>query len=325
MLAGEPMTPALELRQLTKTFEVGGGMKSLFRRDTQKHLAVDRVSLSLKPQTVLGLVGESGSGKSTCGLMAMRLLDATAGQIFVNGADITSLNPKELKPYRRKMQIVFQDSYASLDPMMTLSQIIAEPFVIHDMHTGPERSELVGDLLEKVGLDRSYRSRYPHELSGGQRQRVSIARALALKPDILVADEPTSALDVSVKAQVINLLHDLQEEMGLSILFISHELNVIRSLADEIVVMYRGRIVEQAATETIFQRAQHPYTQSLLRAIPSLDPRKRSRRKFMTPAQIAGDIPVFARDDVSILNGDAGSRPQLVKVADDHFVEAIIK
>jgi len=238
------MKPVLELKNLTKKFQMSGGFRGLMSGVVKEHVAVDNVSLGVKPQQVLGLVGESGSGKSTCGLMAMRLLDATSGQILVNGADVTAMSSAELKPLRKKMQIVFQDSYSSLDPMMTLAQIVSEPFVIHGMYTRNERSEIVGDLFEKVGLDRSYRNRYPHELSGGQRQRISIARALALKPDILVADEPTSALDVSVKAQVINLLHDLQAEMGLSILFISHELNVIRSLADEIAVMYRGCIIQ---------------------------------------------------------------------------------
>ena len=209
--------------------------------------------------------------------------------------------------------------------MMTLAQIVAEPFVIHNMHTGQERVELAGDLLQMVGLDRSYSNRYPHELSGGQRQRVSIARALALKPNILVADEPTSALDVSVKAQVINLLHDLQQEMGLSILFISHELNVIRSLADEIAVMYRGHIVEQAPTETIFQNARHPYTKSLLNAIPSLDPKQRSKKSFVTRAEIIDQIPVFRRGEISSVKEVHDLGPQLVEISDGHFVEAFIK
>ncbi len=319
------MSPVLELRNIRKSFELGRGFGSLFRAAPPPVVAVDGVSLSVLPRKVLGLVGESGSGKSTCGLMAMRLLDVTSGEIFVNGTDITRMEPAQLKPLRKQMQIVFQDSYSSLDPMMTLSQIVAEPFVIHDMYTHQERSEIVGDLFEKVGLDRSYRSRYPHELSGGQRQRISIARALALKPKILVADEPTSALDVSVKAQVINLLHDLQEEMGLSILFISHELSVIRSLADEIAVMHRGRIVEQAPTETIFQNAQHPYTQSLLNAIPSLDPRKRSRRTFMSAEDIFAKIPTVSRGDVVIAENVPTTDPQLVNVSEDHKVEAIVQ
>lgn len=319
------MRPVLELRNLRKSFEIGGGFGRMFGGTAEHFVAVDGVSLSVQPRKVLGLVGESGSGKSTCGLMAMRLLDVTSGQIIVNGTDITRLDRASLKPLRKQMQIVFQDSYSSLDPMMTLSQIVAEPFVIHGMHTQKERSEIVGDLFEKVGLDRSYRSRYPHELSGGQRQRISIARALALKPDILVADEPTSALDVSVKAQVINLLHDLQEEMGLSILFISHELNVIRSLADEIAVMHRGRIVEQAPTETIFQNARHPYTKSLLSAIPSLNPRERARRTFMSAEEIYKNIPTVSRADVTVDEDAKVSGPQLVNVAEDHKVEVIVK
>jgi oligopeptide/dipeptide ABC transporter ATP-binding protein len=319
------MSPVLELRNLRKSFDMGGSFGRFFGGATEQLVAVDDVSLSVHPRKVLGLVGESGSGKSTCGLMAMRLLDVSSGQILVNGTDITRLAPAELKPLRKQMQIVFQDSYSSLDPMMTLSQIVAEPFVIHGMYTPSERSEVVADLFEKVGLDRSYRSRYPHELSGGQRQRISIARALALKPNILVADEPTSALDVSVKAQVINLLHDLQDEMGLSILFISHELNVIRSLADEIAVMHRGRIVEQASTEAIFQNAQHPYTKSLLSAIPSLNPRERIRRTFMSAEEIYANIPTVSRADVKVGADSQVEGPQLVNIADDHKVEVFVE
>ena len=319
------MSPVLELRNLRKSFDMDSGFANFFGGAPQQIVAVDGVSLNVMPRKVLGLVGESGSGKSTCGLMAMRLLDVTSGEIIVNGTDITRLEPAVLKPLRKQMQIVFQDSYSSLDPMMTLSQIVAEPFVIHGMYTNQERNEIVGDLFEKVGLDRSYRSRYPHELSGGQRQRISIARALALKPDILVADEPTSALDVSVKAQVINLMHDLQEEMGLSILFISHELNVIRSLADEIAVMHNGRIVEQAPTETIFKDAQHPYTKSLLNAIPSLDARKRVRRSFMTAEEITANIPKVSQADITTTANVSTTGPQLVNVSEDHKVEAIVE
>ncbi|MBT7448069.1 MAG: ABC transporter ATP-binding protein [Tateyamaria sp.] len=319
------MIPALELRNLSKTFDIDGGIKSFFGGLKQQKTAVDNVNIKLMPNSVLGLVGESGSGKSTCGLMAMRLLDVTKGNIFLKGTEITNFSTAELKPRRKQMQIVFQDNYASLNPMMTLSQIISEPFVIHGLHTRTERLELVADLLEKVGLGVGYTNRYPHELSGGQRQRVSIARALALKPDILVADEPTSALDVSVKAQVINLLHDLQAEMGLSVLFISHELNVIRSLADEVVVMYRGRVVEQAPTETIFQDARHPYTKELLNAIPSFVPRQRIRRTFMSPLQIAEAIPIFSEEDILPFNEQISSQPQLAKISNDHFVEAFIE
>ena len=236
--------------------------------------------------------------------------------------DITTLKNHELKIYRKKMQIIFQDSYSSLNPMMTLAKIVIEPFVIHNLHTFNERQELAKELLNKVGLDKTYHNRYPHELSGGERQRVSIARALALKPSILVADEPTSALDVCVKAQVINLLHDLQEEMGLSILFISHELNVLRSLADNISVMYRGRIVEEGGTEIIFNNAKHPYTKSLLDAIPSLNPNDRKRRKFISAEEIETNIPKFSKDDV-VINSHSLQK-QLIQINDNHFVEGII-
>ena len=232
----------LELKNVSKIYSETKNITNFLSKNDDKFVAVDNVSFSLEAKKVLGLVGESGSGKSTCALMAMKLLDITEGEIFVNNNNITDLKLQELKQYRREMQIVFQDSYSSLDPMMTISKIIIEPFIIHKMYSANERNEIAIDLLEKVGLNKTYTNRYPHELSGGERQRVSIARALALKPSILVADEPTSALDVCVKAQVINLLQDLQDEMGLSILFISHELNVLRSLADKITVMYRGRV-----------------------------------------------------------------------------------
>ncbi len=249
------MTPALELRGLGKTFSrrAGGGF---FARHTD-HVAVRDVNLVLPRNAILGLVGESGSGKTTTGLMAMRLIEPTTGQILVDGTDITTMGHAALKPLRRKMQVVFQDSYSALDPMMTLAQIVAEPLHIHRIGTAAEQTEQALVLLARVGLDRRYGQRYPHELSGGQRQRVAIARALILQPTVLVADEPTSALDVSVKAQIINLLLDLQQERGLSILFISHDLSVVRSLTDRVAVMFNGRIVEQAPTEAIFTDARH--------------------------------------------------------------------
>ena len=253
--------------------------------------------------------------------MAMKLLDITEGEIFVNNNNITNLYLQELKKYRREMQIVFQDSYSSLDPMMTISKIIIEPFIIHNLYSTNERIEIAIDLLEKVGLNKTYTNRYPHELSGGERQRVSIARALALKPSILVADEPTSALDVCVKAQVINLLQDLQDEMGLSILFISHELNVLRSLADNITVMYRGRVVEEAPTEQIFANPIHPYTKSLLEAIPKLDPSLRKRRTFIDENYIQSNIPIFSLNDVKFVSKDH-SDIGFVEVDNNHFVEA---
>jgi ABC-type oligopeptide transport system ATPase subunit len=299
------MTPALELRNLSKTFTlpVRGGWRTTYA----DHPAVQDVSLSLPPNGILGLVGESGSGKTTTGMLAMRLVEPTSGQILVDGTDITTMDHTALKPFRRKMQVVFQDSYSALDPMMTLGQIVAEPLHIHAIGTASDQTEQALAWLYRVGLDRSYGNRYPHELSGGQRQRVAIARALILRPTVLVADEPTSALDVSVKAQIINLLLDLQIEMGLSILFISHDLSVVRSLTDRVAVMFNGRVVEQAPTEAIFTDARHPYTRSLLDAIPVLNPRLRRIRVFAP------------RDSFSAPPG-----AHLITVAPGHMVEATL-
>lgn len=315
------MKKALELKNVSKIYSETKNITNFLSKNDDKFVAVDNVSFSLETNKVLGLVGESGSGKSTCALMAMKLLEATEGDILINNNNITNLNLQELKKYRKEMQIVFQDSYASLDPMMTISKIIIEPFIIHKMYSKNERNEIALDLLEKVGLNKTYSNRYPHELSGGERQRVSIARALALKPDILVADEPTSALDVCVKAQVINLLQDLQDEMGLSILFISHELNVLRSLADKITVMYRGRVVEEAPTEEIFSNPIHPYTKSLLEAIPKLDPSLRTRRTFINDSFIQSNIPKFNLTDVNLVSKN-NSKISFVEIENNHFVEA---
>ena len=288
-------SPALELRGITKVFTLRAG-SGLFPRFTD-HVAVKNVSLILPRNKILGLVGESGSGKTTTGMLALRLTEPTSGRIFVDGTDITTLTPAALKPFRRKMQVVFQDSYSALDPMMTLAQIIAEPLHIHGVGDRPSRTASALDWLDRVGLYRSYGNRYPHELSGGQRQRVAIARALILKPDVLIADEPTSALDVSVKAQIINLLQDLATDMGLSILFISHDLSVVRSLTDSVAVMLNGRIVEQAATEVIFTDPRHAYTRALLDAIPVLNPRDRRVRTFApreTPDTAAAQLTEIA-------------------------------
>jgi ABC-type oligopeptide transport system ATPase subunit len=315
------MTPALELRGLNKSFHLktNGGLFPTY----VEHKAVRNVNLVLPRNSIVGLVGESGSGKTTTGMLAMRLVEPTSGQIFVDGTDITTLGHAALKPFRRKMQVVFQDSYSALDPMMTLTQIVAEPLHIHGIGTSSAQKILALKVLERVGLDRRYGGRYSHELSGGQRQRVAIARALILEPNVLVADEPTSALDVSVKTQIINLLLDLQKERGLSILFISHDLSVVRALTDEVAVMCDGRIVEQAPTETIFTKARHPYTRSLLDAIPVLNPRDRRDRRFLSREQIAAAVPKFSTAE---LNGsiNSGVEPQLVVIAPHHLVEAIV-
>ena len=226
----EPVAPALELRDLSKVYPAAPPRPDLLH--LVDHHAVRGVNLILPRNKIVGLVGKSGSGKTSTGMMALRLIEPTSGQILVDGADISTLDQQALKAFRRRMQVVFQDSYSALDPMMTLTQIITEPLHIHGLMTERERTEMALDWLERVGLDRSFGQRYPHELSGGQRQRVAIARALILGPSVLVADEPTSALDVSVKAQIIGLLKDLQRELGLSILFISHDLSIVRSLTD---------------------------------------------------------------------------------------------
>ena len=303
-------TPALELKGITKRYG--------------NQLAVDRVDLTVPRNQVVALVGESGSGKTTTGLLALRLIAATAGQILLEGEDISRLGPKALKPYRRRMQVVFQDSYASLDPMMTLGEIVAEPLGIHAMGTAAERRETAAGWLEKVGLDGGYANRYPHELSGGQRQRVSVARALILGASVLVADEPTSALDVSVKAQIVNLLQGLQADMGLSMLFISHDLSVVRSLADEVVVMLRGRVVERAPTDRIFSNARHPYTQTLLDAVPVIDPTARRRRTLMSAEEVTARTPRLRPDEIDPQPLLDTAEPQLVALAGSHFVEAIV-
>lgn len=316
-----PVAPALELRDLSKVYKLRRQGR-IFATYSDHH-AVREVSLTLPRNKIVGLVGESGSGKSTTGMMAMRLIEPTNGRIFVDGSDISTLDTAALKSFRRRMQVVFQDSYSALDPMMTLTEIITEPLHIHGLMNQRQRDDLALEWLEKVGLDKSFGLRYPHELSGGQRQRVAIARALVLGPSVLVADEPTSALDVSVKAQIIGLLKNLQREMGLSMLFISHDLSVVRSLTDTVVVMYRGRVVEQAPTGALFADPRHPYTRALLDAIPATNPRNRRQRTFLKAADIEAAVPRLAAASLAEA-ATPGSTPQLVSIAPGHLVEAIV-
>ena len=313
--------PALELRGLKKSYFVR--RRGRFTSSVVEVPAVQHVDLRLPRNRIIGVVGESGSGKSTTGMMAMRLLEPTAGEIRVEGEDIAGLDPRGLKAFRRRMQVVFQDSYSALDPMLTLTEIVAEPLHIHGIGSPRQQAEEALGWLEKVGLDRSFGNRYPHELSGGQRQRVAIARALILKPAVLVADEPTSALDVTVKAQIIALLEQLQQDMGLSLMFISHDLSVVRSFTDSVVVMYKGRVVEQAPTAAIFSDARHPYTRALLDAIPATDPRRRRLRTFLTPEDIVAGIPRLSQAQIAA-PAPASASPQLVAVGPDHFVEAVV-
>jgi oligopeptide/dipeptide ABC transporter ATP-binding protein len=267
--SGGPQWPLLDVRGLKKYFV----KRSLFRwQPTSVVRAVDGVDFKLDKGKTLGLVGESGCGKTTTGRMLLRLEEPSDGAIMIDGVDIAPLGGKELRAYRRRVQMVFQDAYASLDPRVSVKDSIAEPMAVQGIGSRRERYARVNDLMERVGLPLDMASRLPGQLSGGQRQRVGVARALALKPSIIVADEPTSALDVSVRAQVINLMRDIQTEMGLSFVFISHDLSTVRHISDQIAVMYLGKIVEHGRAEEIFARPQHPYTQALLSAVPVADP-----------------------------------------------------
>ena len=260
--------PLLEIRNLTKIYPTG---ESVFGGAAKGEVrAVDNVSLDINPGETLGLVGESGSGKSTLGRLALRLIEPTSGSIRFNGHDLLTATRGQIRNLRRDMQIIFQDPFGSLDPRMRVQDIIAEPLAIHEKITSSERRRQVAELLRAVGLDASAASKFPHEFSGGQRQRIGIARALALRPKFIVADEPVSALDVSVGAQIVNLLRDLQKDFGLTYLFISHSMSVVRYLATRIAVMYRGTIVEIAPTERIVTSPADPYTRTLLEATPEI-------------------------------------------------------
>jgi len=270
--------PLVKISGLTKHFPIPGS------DDVVR--AVDHVSFDIRTGETLGLVGESGCGKTTVGRCIVRLIDPTSGTIEFGGRDITELRGDGLRAQRREMQIIFQDPYSSLNPRLNIRAIVAEPLEIHNIGTRSERIEMVADLLRRVGLDPKYADRYPHEFSGGQRQRIGIARALALKPKFIVCDEPVSALDVSVQAQVINLLEELQDEFGLTYLFISHGLAVVEHISDRVAVMYLGNIVEICKSEELYRDPLHPYTQALLSAIPIPDPRQKRER-----IALHGDVP----------------------------------
>lgn len=314
-------TPLLELQDIVKHFPVTGGM---LLRQIASVRAVDGVNLEIREGETLGLVGESGCGKSTLGRLILRLEEPTSGDILFRGESILGYDKGQMRALRREMQIIFQDPFSSLNPRKNVAHIIGEPLYVHGMTNRREREKKVLRLLEVVGLKREHMRRYPHQFSGGQRQRIGVARALALNPKLVICDEAVSALDVSIQAQVINLLQDLQEEFGLTYLFISHDLSVVEHISNRIAVMYLGEVVELADSDTLYKEPIHPYTQALLSAAPVPDPKRMSKR-----TTLIGDVPSpinppsgcrfhtrcpFARDTCS------REAPQLNEVRENHFV-----
>jgi oligopeptide/dipeptide ABC transporter ATP-binding protein len=311
----------LEVHELVKYFPVRSG---ILQRVNANVKAVDGVSFKIKAGETLGLVGESGCGKTTVGRSILRLTTATSGEVLYDGKDVLKAKPRELKALRRNMQIIFQDPYSSLDPRLQIAESVGLPLYVHGMKNAKQREEIVVAMLEKVGLGAKHLTHYPHEFSGGQLQRIGIARALTLHPKFIICDEPVSALDVSIQAQILNLLSDLQDEFGLTYLFIAHNLSVVKQFSDQVAVMYLGKIVELADRNEIYQNPLHPYTRALMSAIPIPDPTQKRERIILT-----GDVP-------SPLNPPAGSRfytrcpvamerckdqePELIEVKPSHWV-----
>jgi oligopeptide transport system ATP-binding protein len=281
-----PGDELLKVEGLTMHFPITSG--TFFRRQVGAVRAVDGLDFSIKKGETLGLVGESGCGKSTAGRTILQLYTPTAGKVIFKGRDIVKASPNEMRRLRREMQMIFQDPYASLNPRMTVGDIIGEPLRVHNLASGKSRQERVQELLRTVGLNPYFANRYPHEFSGGQRQRIGIARALAVKPEFIVADEPISALDVSIRAQIINLMEDLQSEFGLTYLFIAHDLSVVRHISDRVAVMYLGKIVELADRAELYDHALMPYTRALLSAVPIPDPVAEAKRERII---LTGDVP----------------------------------
>ena len=315
--AGQP-EHLLEVRDLKQYFPIHTGW---FQNTPLK--AVDGVSFTIDAGETLGLVGESGCGKTTVGRSLLHLYKPTGGEVIYKGVHIT---PKNIAQYRKEMQIVFQDPYASLDPRMTVGSIIEEGMIIHNMYDAKRRQERVAELLSIVGLNREHANRFPHEFSGGQRQRIGIARALAIEPEFIVCDEPISALDVSIQAQVINLLHDLQERMGLTYLFIAHDLNIVKYISDRIAVMYLGSMVELATSDELYANTLHPYSKALLSAVPIPDPKLEAQKKRQI---IEGDVPspinkpkgcAFSSRCPLACDKCRQSAPTLKEAAPGHFV-----
>ena len=287
-LRSEPTAdePLIVVQDLVKHFPIKEGF--LISRQVGAVQAVDGVSFDVRRGETLGIVGESGCGKSTTARLLLRLMDPTSGSIRIDGQEIADLRASDVKPLRREIQMIFQDPYSSLNPRRTVGAIISEPFHIHGMHPDKEeRKKAVRELMDTVGLNPEHYNRYPHEFSGGQRQRIGVARALALKPKVIVADEPVSALDVSIQAQILNLLRDLQAELGLTLIFIAHDLSVVRHMCDRIAVMYLGRIVELASSDELYAHPRHPYTGALMSAVPVADPSFAGKQRQI----LGGDVP----------------------------------
>jgi len=307
----------LSVRDLSKRFPSRNGVVK----------AVEGVSFDVRRGRIVGLVGESGSGKTTVGRCVLRLVEPTDGEVTFAGADVRAMGPRELRHWRRRAQIIFQDPYSSLNPRLRVDDIIGEALDTHGLARGAARRARIGNLLRRVGLDPEHGRRFPHEFSGGQRQRIGIARALAVEPDFIVADEPVSALDVSVQAQVLNLIQDLQQEFGLTMLFIAHDLSVVEYLCDDVVVMYLGRVMERGPSRAVYGRPRHPYTRALLSAAPVPDPRA-SRNRVV----LQGDIPspldppsgcVFRTRCPDAIAACASAVPPLDAVGPDHHVACI--
>ena len=285
MFDSGPPRKLVEVKNLKKYFPIHSG---LLRRHTGDVKAVDDVSFDIYEGETLGLVGESGCGKSTCGRALLRLFEITGGSVVIDGTDVATLSPEQLRLARPKMQMVFQDPQASLNPRMTLAAIIGEPLDEHTTLSAAEKMARIYELMDQVGLNRAFANRFPHEFSGGQRQRIGIARALALNPRFIVCDEPIAALDVSIQAQVVNLLEDLQDRLGLTYLFISHDLSMVRHIADRVAVMYLGKVAELSPRDALYARPLHPYAQALLSAVPEPDPSREGTRQRII---LQGDVP----------------------------------
>ncbi|SDI57373.1 peptide/nickel transport system ATP-binding protein/oligopeptide transport system ATP-binding protein [Alteribacillus bidgolensis] len=309
----------VEVKNLKKYFPVKGG---ILKRTIGHVKAVENVTLSIYQGETLGLVGESGSGKSTLGHLILKLLDPTEGKIIFNGKDITSYSQRKIRPYRKNMQMIFQDPYSSLNPRMSVGDLIEEPLILHDRLTKKERQNRIIELLHTVGLDEETRFKYPHEFSGGQLQRIGIARALSSRPSLVIGDEPVSLLDVSVQSQVLHLMSDLQIKFNLTYLFISHDLSVVKHMCDRIAVMYLGRIAEVAPKHSLYKEPLHPYTKALIASVPGVD-RKREKVKLEgnmpSPSNHPAGCPFHTRCPESH-NRCTVERPELINMGNDHYV-----